>query len=95
MLFQYVLGYTTLPIKHNKTNFSEDVAESVIPFYAWYNQSPISENDMQKIVEVMPKRLEFLLKFISNWKIHFNEVNEVRFIDEVPHVIGGGRFYEN
>ena len=64
----------------------------MIPFYAWYNQSPISENDMQKIVEVMPKRLEFLLDLISNFKIHFNEV---KFIDEVPHVIGGGLFYEN
>ena len=87
-----MLDYTTLPIKHNKTNFSEDVAESVIPFYAWYNQSPISENDMQKIVEVMPKRLEFLLHFISNFKIHFNEI---KFFDEEPHVIGGGQFYED
>ena len=71
------------------------MAESVIPFYAWYKKSLISKYDMQKIERVMPKRLEFLLDFVSNssnLKIHFNEVKSIY---EVPHVIGGGLFYEN
>ena len=75
--------------------FREDVAESIIPWYAWYHKpSTVASSEIESIAALIPNRLNVLSQYLLSGKwAEYDFTNMEHMTMQEPHYIGGGEQY--